>query len=84
MSKLEHEPCLPSFLVACALHIWLARKTARRFCIDVAAATTKLTEDPPFGGLWCDQPALFLPALFTAALTPATHRAFPTSEPLCS
>ncbi len=21
-----------------------------------------LTEDPPFGGLWCDQPALFLPA----------------------
>jgi hypothetical protein len=22
---------------------------------------TKLTEDPPFGGLWCDQPAIFLP-----------------------
>ena len=21
---------------------------------------TKLTEDPPFGGLWCDQPAIFL------------------------
>jgi hypothetical protein len=19
-----------------------------------------LTEDPPFGGLWCDQPAIFL------------------------
>jgi hypothetical protein len=22
--------------------------------------TPKLTEDPPFGGLWCDQPAIFL------------------------
>ena len=41
---------------------------ARRFCIDAANAVTKLTEDPPFGGLWCDQPALFLPARFAAAL----------------
>src|SRR5262252_9118843 len=28
--------------------------------------TPKLTEDPPFGGLWCDQPALFLPAIFSS------------------
>jgi len=36
---------------------------AQRFCIDVlssAVGTPKLTEDPPFGGLWCDQPAIFL------------------------
>ena len=26
------------------------------------------TEDPPFGGLWCDQPALFLPATFLQAV----------------
>ena len=29
------------------------------------------TEDPPFGGLWCDQPALFLPGIHTAELFPA-------------
>jgi hypothetical protein len=26
-------------------------------------AVADATEDPPFGGLWCDQPALFLPFL---------------------
>src|SRR5690606_16306940 len=33
---------------------------ARRFGLDAAPAAAKLTEDPPFGGLWCDQPAIFL------------------------
>src|SRR5262249_22191757 len=31
------------------------------------------TEDPPFGGLWCDQPALFLPI----------PRGVPTAVALC-
>jgi hypothetical protein len=66
---------------ACQAFHWHARcilghacRDARLFCIDVAMATAKLTEDPPFGGLWCDQPALFLPVTFAAALTPGTLR----------
>src|SRR5262245_25000223 len=39
-----------------------------QICIDAAQAVTKLTEDPPFGGLWCDQPALFLPRFFASIL----------------
>jgi hypothetical protein len=70
---------------ACQAFHWHARcilghacRDARLFCIDVAMATAKLTEDPPFGGLWCDQPALFLPVTFAAALTPGTL-AIPTT-----
>jgi hypothetical protein len=59
MRKLEHEVCLVARGLAYPLHV-----LAQRFCIDVLSSldgTPKLTEDPPFGGLWCDQPALFLP-----------------------
>ena len=49
--------------LACTLHRQPVRAQARQFCIDAQAAP-KLTEDPPFGGLWCDQPAIFLPARF--------------------
>lgn len=81
MSKLEHEPCHPPF------H-WHARCILAS-CVhrhgDFAStpqAAPKLTEDPPFGGLWCDQPAIFLPARFGAS--PAA-RAFrldvPAGEP---
>jgi hypothetical protein len=48
----------------------MRRWHTRCICIHIDFASTpqlslpapELTEDPPFGGLWCDQPALFLPA----------------------
>jgi len=60
LSKLEHEPCLRRvywharciFLFACCESTSILHRRPLR--------AEKLTEDPPFGGLWCDQPAIFL------------------------
>jgi hypothetical protein len=36
-------------------------RSFNQFCASAAACrAVGLTEDPPFGGLWCDQPAIFL------------------------
>ena len=67
MSKLEHEPCLSSSLLACPLHICFRAPGVTEGTPILhrrPQAAAKLTEDPPFGGLWCDQPAIFLPAAF--------------------
>jgi len=80
MSKLEHEACLRADLLAYALHISLhvsiplrrrdgiafdtALDTILRRRPPLPAQAAKLTEDPPFGGLWCDQPAIFLRVRF--------------------
>jgi hypothetical protein len=50
-------------LLACPLHSVAVRGGSGRltsFCASAAARrAVGLTEDPPFGGLWCDQPAIF-------------------------
>ena len=37
-----------------------ARAGDEQFCAVAETYGGSATEDPPFGGLWCDQPALFL------------------------
>jgi hypothetical protein len=46
------------------------KRLRARICIGAALQepATKLTEDPPFGGLWCDQPAIFLCGRFASGL----------------
>src|SRR5262245_8412013 len=77
VSKLEHEPCLPTTL-------WHARcisssETPKGTYLHRRRRRTsgvEATEDPPFGGLWCDQPAIFLRGTFLvrlAAPTPVVH-----------
>ena len=60
MSKLEHEPCLTQGSLACTLHLYFRVLGSTPILHRRPARAAKLTEDPPFGGLWCDQPAIFL------------------------
>ena len=65
--------------VASLGRVAIATSLADRFCIDTATAVAKLTEDPPFGGLWCDQPALFCLLDLQQRLRSRTTRLFSVS-----
>ena len=65
----EQDLFLPAAGLASGLHLTAprhgtceheARAGDEQFCAVAERYGGSATEDPPFGGLWCDQPALFL------------------------
>ena len=65
----EQDLFLPAAGLASGLHLTAprhgtceheARAGDEQFCAVAETYGGSATEDPPFGGLWCDQPALFL------------------------